>query len=183
MIYLTNADKDKKVKKVLKSLGKSPKIVLKSPNERDIFRSLAKDPDTHIVIVMECTDTNAVARALAEYSRIDSDDLEKIIFDASDKKSLAKDLEKHSDEHVNLTVESVSDEIFEKIDKKIEKAKERCENTGILREKRGKLHDVIEGNADKSDTLKVHAKYRKLSKGIIKKINKIKDFNGIGVIK
>lgn len=171
MIYLTNADKDKKVKKVLKSLGKSPKIVLKSPNERDIFRSLAKDPDTHIVIVMECTDTNAVARALAEYSRIDSDDLEKIIFDASDKKSLAKDLEKHSDE------------IFEKIDKKIEKAKERCENTGILREKRGKLHDVIEGNADKSDTLKVHAKYRKLSKGIIKKINKIKDFNGIGVIK
>ena len=164
MIYLTNADKDKKVKKVLKSLGKSPKIVLKSPNERDIFRSLAKDPDTHIVIVMECTDTNAVARALAEYSRIDSDDLEKIIFDASDKKSLAKDLEKHSDE------------IFEKIDKKIEKAKERCENTGILREKRGKLHDVIEGNADKSDTLKVHAKYRKLSKGIIKKINKIKDY-------
>lgn len=171
MIYLTNANKDKKIKKVLKSLGKSPKIVLKSPNERDIFRSLAKDPDTHIVIVMECTDTNAVARALAEYSRIDSDDLEKIIFDASDKKSLAKDLEKHSDE------------IFEKIDKKIEKAKERCENTGILREKRGKLHDVIEGNADKSDTLKVHAKYRKLSKGIIKKINKIKDFNGIGVIK
>ena len=171
MIYLTNADKDKKIKEVLKSLGKSPKIVLKSPNERDIFRSLAKDPDTHIVIVMECTDTNAVAKALAEYSRIDSDDLEKIIFDASDKKSLAKDLEKHSDE------------IFEKIDKKIEKAKERCENTGILREKRGKLHDVIEGNADKSDTLKVHAKYRKLSKGIIKTINKIKDFNGIGVIK
>ena len=168
---MQNDNKDKKIKEVLKSLGKSPKIVLKSPNERDIFRSLAKDPDTHIVIVMECTDTNAVAKALAEYSRIDSDDLEKIIFDASDKKSLAKDLEKHSDE------------IFEKIDKKIEKAKERCENTGILREKRGKLHDVIEGNADKSDTLKVHGKYRKLSKGIIKTINKIKDFNGIGVIK
>lgn len=171
MIYLTNANKDKKIKKVLKSLGKTPKIVLKSPNERDIFRSLAKDPDTHIVIVMECTDTNAVARALAEYSRIDSDDLEKIIFDVSDKKSLVKDLEKHSDE------------IFEKLDKKIEKAKERCENTGILREKRGKLHDVIEGNANKSDTLKVHAKYRKLGNGIIKDIKKIKDFSGIGVIK
>ena len=42
--------------------------------------------------------------------------------------------------------------IYAKIDKKIEKAKEKCENTSELRDKRGELYDVIEGNADKIDT-------------------------------
>lgn len=162
MIYITSP---KKIKKTLKSFKKTKKVVINTPSEKEIFRRLEADPDTHIILMMEISDADATATVLSKYSGIPEDDLKKIIFDADDKKSLAKDLAKHSEE------------IFKKIDAKIEKAKEKCENTSELREKRGELYDVTEGEANKSDTLAMHAKYRKLPKKLIKKINKIKSIN------
>ena len=166
MIYLT-----KNIKKTLKAFKKAKRVVLGSPNEREIFHRLMSDPDTHIIISMNCTDVDATAVVLSQWSGIDVKDISKIIFDAGDKKSLVKDLSKHSDE------------IYAKIDKKIEKAKEKCENTSELRDKRGELYDVIEGNADKIDTLKIHAKYRKLPKSLIKKIKKVKTVGEVGEIR
>lgn len=168
MIYVTS---QKKIKKLLKSFKKVKKVVINSPNEREIFRRLEAEPDTHIILIMDNQDSSAIATVLSQYSGIDSGDLEKIIFDANDKKRLAKDLSKHSDE------------LFKKIDEKIEKARDKCESTYELSEKRGNLYAASEGDSSKEDTLKIHAKYRKIPKSLLKKIKKVKTFGEVGELK
>ena len=159
MIYLTKGGKH--LKKTLKAMGKVKRIVISHTDEKTILDKVCHYPDSHIVVVMDCTDASAVVQVLSDFLGGYKDILEDIVYDVSDKKRLTKDLKDNADE------------IFKKLDKKIEKAKEKCENTSDLRDKRGKFQDVIDGNASKSDVLKFHAKYCKIPKKSLKKLDRV----------